>query len=184
MSCERALPLLYDLVDGDVERADAIWLTGHVASCAGCAGLLTELRAAESAYAQAIPVAPPAGLAARIADAVWEAAPERAPGWSWEPAAVFVLLAALIAAALLAPDLGGSTGILARAAAVFPRVSPGALPTLGRAIAAAAREAASRLPGSAAGIGWTPLAAVAVALQIAGSAWLLSGRRAVRPEAR
>lgn len=184
MSCERALPFLYDLVDGDIEREDAIWLAEHVASCGGCAGLLTQLRAAETAYAKAIPVAPPAGLAARIADAVWEAAPARAPGGSWEPAAVFLLLAALIAAALLAADLGGSGATVARGIGALPRLRPNAVFDFGRAIAAAVREITSRLPGSAAGVEWMPLAAAAVALQIAGSAWLLGRRRAVKPEAR
>ena len=184
MSCERALPLLYDLIDGDIGRDEAIWLAGHVAACSACAARLNQMRAAEAIYAREIPVEAPPGLAARIAGAVLADVPARRPGWSWEPAAALLFLAALIAAALLAPELGGPAGSLARGAAAQARAALDAVLDLGRAIADGARGAASRLPEAPAALGWPPLAAAAVLLQVAGSAWLLGGRRAAERGAR
>ena len=184
MSCERALPLLYDLIDGDIERDEAVWLAEHVAACGGCAGLLKELRAAESVYSRRIPVEPPPALAARIADAAWSAAGPKSRLRSWEPAAAVLLLVSLIGVLFLPGGFGEAVGQLTRAMGGFPWFSLDTVLDLRAAISSAAQGIASRLPVLPAGVAGMPLAAAAVALQIIGSAWLLRGRRVLSGKAR
>ena len=179
MSCDRALPLLYDLVDGDIERDDAVWLAEHVAACAGCAGLLRELRAAEAVYARQIAVDPPPALAARIAQAAWSDAAPKARVRSWEPVAAALLLVGLLGVSLLSGDFGVAAGPLTRVVGSLPRFSQDAVLDLFAGVAAAARGIASRLPVLPAGVAAVPLVAAAVALQVIGSAWLLRRRRVV-----
>jgi hypothetical protein len=184
MSCERALPLLYDLIDGDIERDDAVWLAEHLAACAGCAALLRELRAADAVYSRQIPVDTPPALAARIMDAAWSEAGVKSRLRSWEPAAAALLLVSLIGMLFLPGGFGEEAGPLTRAVGGLPRFSLDVVLDLRAVISSAAHAVASRLPVLPAGVAGMPLAAAAVALQIIGSAWLLRPRRAVPGNAR
>jgi len=179
MSCERALPLLYDLIDLEIERDEAVWLAEHLAACAGCAGLLKELREADRVFSRQIPVEPPPALAARVTDAAWSEAGARSPLRSWEPAAAVLLLVSLIGLLFLSGGFGEVADLLTRSVGGLPRFSLDAVLDLRAVVSSAAHAIASRLPVLPAGVAGLPLAAAAVALQIIGSAWLLRGRRIV-----
>jgi predicted anti-sigma-YlaC factor YlaD len=178
MNCETALALLYDLVDGEIGRDDAVSLALHLAACPSCAQSLAQMKSAEGLYAAKTPVEPPPELAGRIAAAVRaEAAPAR-------PSAIrgFSIAAAMAAAS-------------AGAALVLERSSPGSLSGLAARIGAASATALAsvRLEGAPdAAAAWsrltawlaTPAAlggsvallAALVALQVGGSALVLSAR--------
>ena len=70
MTCDAALPLLYDLVDGDIGRDDAVSVALHLGSCPACGTKLMQMRTAEAFYAAKTPVPPPPELSRRIAAAV------------------------------------------------------------------------------------------------------------------
>ena len=178
MTCETALPLLYDLVDGEIARDDAVAVALHLAACPSCAQSLAQMKAAEALYAAKTPVEPAPELARRIAAAVEaDAAPAR-------PSAVRGLG---VAAAMSA--------VSAVAALVLERGSPGSVSGLAARIGAAVATALAsvRLEGAPdAAAAWsrlttwlaTPAAlgssvallAALVALQVGGSALVLSAR--------
>jgi predicted anti-sigma-YlaC factor YlaD len=179
MTCETALPLLYDLVDGDIGRDAAVSVALHVGSCPACAATLGQIRTAEEFYAAKTPVPPPPELAGRIAAAVRKREPRRA---------------------LDARTLGiAAAAAAASAAALFAveRSAPGALTDTASRIGAATAQllAAVRLPDATSGLAaaWSQLAAWLAApavlgsgvallaglivLQVGGSAVLLAARR-------
>jgi anti-sigma factor RsiW len=74
--------LLHALADGELDAGNAVALEAHVASCAGCAAELADIRALKRALADARPAyAAPASLAQRIEQAIAseEAAARPAP---------------------------------------------------------------------------------------------------------
>src|SRR5262249_39544839 len=102
-------PLLYELVDREISRDDAVWLAEHLAACRACAARLAQIRSAEAkVYARTAAVAPPPDLAGRITETVWasrQAKPSRqTEAGTWT---VSVLVLALAAAGLiLSPGAG------------------------------------------------------------------------------
>ena len=122
MNCETARSLLYDLVDGEIGRDDAVSLALHLAACPSCAETLARMKAAEELYAAKTPVEPPRELVRRIAAAVTSDAARARPS---------ALRGFGIAAAMAAASAG--------AALVLERSSPGGVSGL-----AAAQEKSSR----------------------------------------
>ena len=179
MTCDEALPLLYDLVDGEIGRDDAVSLALHLAGCPSCAASLARMKAAEEFFVAKTAVAPPPELARRIADAAREQA---------VPARPSSLSGFGIAAAMAAASAG--------AALVVESSSPGALSGVAARIGVAAATALASLPSPQgapdAAAAWsrlttwlaTPAAlggsvavlAALVALQVVGSALVLSAR--------
>lgn len=180
MNCDAALPRLYDLVDGDIGRDEAVAVALHLGSCSDCAAKLGEIRAAEKLYAARASVAPPPGLEGRITAAV-------AGGRIGRPSDGRALgLAAAAAAACVAAALALGRGAPAEAADAASRIGAWAAQLL----------AGLRLPDSSGSLaaGWSQLMAWLAApavlgggvvllgglllLQIGGSAFLLAaGRR-------
>ncbi len=66
MNCEQALPLLYDLIDGDITSSDRPRLELHLVSCIHCQKELRSLESREFYYRQEIKIAPPANLATNL----------------------------------------------------------------------------------------------------------------------
>lgn len=179
MTCETVLPLLYDLVDGDIGREEAVSVALHVGSCPACAARLGQIRAAEDFYSAKTPVAPPPDLARRIAAAVRQREPRRASD------------------ARALGIAGAAVAVSAAAVFAIERGAPGALSDTASRIGVATAHllAAVRLPDPTSGVAsaWSQLtawfAAPAVlgsgiallagliALQIGGSAVLLAARR-------
>jgi hypothetical protein len=177
MSCDRALPLLYELVDGEIGRDGAVWLAGHLAVCPACAALLSRLREAEEFFRRETPAAAPPDLAARIvaaagAERASAVATSTAPARS--AASISVIVVALAAAALVfAPIAGTSVASWVAPLRELARLRiDTVLSTLLQRAAGAWRAMAAVVPASPPG-GWGPAAIAAVALQLAGSAWLL-----------
>ena len=189
MSCERALPLLYDLADSEIARDDAVWLALHLASCRACSEKLLALQRVDSVLAERMTVAPPYGLAQRILES---AENERVVVRRRD--ALWVGLAAVIAAACLALALAGGRGAPSSvAASIWERGSLIAhsltsLPSDGpRELieqASGLPESLAHLwPGSPSSAGSPALLAVMVALQLLGSSWFLTLRKSRRREA-
>ena len=182
MNCETALPLLYDLVDGEIGRGDAVSLALHLAACPSCAESLARMKSAEELYAAKTPVAPAPELAGRIAAAV---SAESAPG---RPSSVRGFgIAALTAAASAGAALvlersspGGLSGLAERiGAAVASGLASFSLPQAAPGAAAAWSRVTTWLATPAALGGSVALLAGLVALQLGGSALVLTakGRR-------
>lgn len=74
MNCNEAVPLLYDLIDGDLSAADRDLLDPHLMSCARCQAELASIRAAEQVFQREMRVVPEADLDARIVAEIWPAA--------------------------------------------------------------------------------------------------------------
>lgn len=71
MDCERAQPLVHDLVDGILEDVERPSVEAHLASCGDCADLAADLRSMAAAFAALPEVEPPAermwsGLQSRL----------------------------------------------------------------------------------------------------------------------
>lgn len=181
MSCDRALPLLYELVDREIGREDAVWLAEHLAGCTACAATLRQIRTAENLYGALPAPSPPSDLAPRIVQSVWAARDRsQATRKSDLLAAGLALAAGIGGVAIL--RLAGVT--LPDAAALLP-AGAGDLLRLPSSLrldvftdfAARLREMWSSpmtlLPISTPTGRLLPLLAGLVALQVAGSAWLL-----------
>ena len=185
MSCERARPLLYDLIDREIGRDDAVWLAEHLASCPACAASLVQLRAAEELYVRQMPAEPPPDLAARVADAVWSGREvPRARQREWA-AVSFGLLALSAAVLVFVPGAAETLRQGVDRGRELLEIPPDAgIAALFEQFAAAWRDLFSSLPAPPR-VGWAPVAAVAAALQILGSARLLArGGRTQRERAR
>ena len=178
MSCDEALPLLYDLVDGDIGRDDAVALARHLASCSACARALGSIDAAEAMYAERTAVAPPQDLAARIAGAVAQARPELGGGSrTW-------LLAVLAAAAVAATALLAGQGAIAWPAEAAARLGAGAVEWasgVSWSLAHSWSAWTAWLAAPAVLGGGVILFAALIVLQIGGSVVLLSARRREGP---
>jgi hypothetical protein len=188
MSCERALPLLYDLIDDDIDRGDAVWLALHLAECRACAEELAQLRAAESYYAARAAVQPPPELARRIVESVWAENSVRRTDAAW--VAVTALVAAAAVIAVLAAGSGAPGALWAapeeawrfvvRFFATSPLASPREL--LDR-LGEWQRHLGFPLPGPPLWRNFPGILAAMVVLQLLGSFWLLAaGRFKRRPE--
>jgi putative zinc finger protein len=175
VSCERALALSDELVDGGISREGAVWLAEHLAECPACAQRLSRMRAAEEIFRRETSVEPPADLAARVAASVWadRLTPAAAPPRSTTLVAVVVI--GLAAAALaLGPIAGPSLASWLAPLGEIARARPeAALPGYAERIAAAWRALVAAAPSPPPG-GWGPVAAAAVALQVVAGAWLLA----------
>lgn len=77
MICEDALPLIYDLVDGEISKNEQLVLNAHLASCKVCAAKLTSIQKADQYYRQAMPVSPAPQLAAQITQFVAKASTQQ-----------------------------------------------------------------------------------------------------------
>lgn len=71
MDCDRAMPLVHDLVDGILTEAERSSLDEHLASCGDCAALAADLRSMAGAFAALPEVEPPvermwSGLQSRL----------------------------------------------------------------------------------------------------------------------
>jgi hypothetical protein len=178
--CEEALPLLYDLVDGDIDRDGAVALADHLARCRSCVAALSEIQGRETLYRERLGAVEPARTPEEVAEAVWSEgavpvrlAADRAP---------FAFAAGTAAAAGLA--LAGTSDVWG------PRLfawvdAAGSAMSAGSALSAVAAarpaETAARIWESVRSLGASPassgaavavLAAIAL-VQVAGSAWLL-----------
>jgi hypothetical protein len=188
MSCEQALLLLYDLADSEIARDDAVWLAVHLASCRACAEKLLALQRVDSVLAERMTIAPPYGLAERIVESAENERVVRRRDALW------VGLAALIAAACLALTFSGGRGapdtvaasiwergsLIAHSFATLPSDGPREL--IERA--SGLPEALAHLwPGSSPSAGSPTLLAVMVALQLLGSLWFLTFQKSRRREA-
>jgi predicted anti-sigma-YlaC factor YlaD len=179
MNCETALPLLYDLVDGDIGREDAVSVALHLGSCPACTGKLAELKTAEEFYAAKTPVPPPPDLSRRIAAAV---SGRRIRPSSDKGALGF---AAAAAAACAAAAFAIESGVLGSLEAAGSRVGVATAQLLGAlrlegwstSLAAAWSTVTTWLAAPAVLGGSVALLAGLIALQIGGSAVLLRARR-------
>lgn len=187
MSCDRALPLLNELVDREIGREDAVWLAEHLAGCTACAAALRQTRAAEDLYGSLPAPSPAPDLAPRIVQSVWDARDRsQATRKSDLLAAGLALAAGISGIAIL--RLAGVT-LPENAAALLP-AGAGDLVRLPSSLrldvitdfAARVREMwnspSTLLPISAPTGRLLPLLAGLVALQVAGSAWLLRRKEA------
>jgi len=177
MSCEQALPLLYDLADGDIERDNAVWLALHLAACRDCADELAELRKTEAFLSSEMAVAPPSGLARRIAQSAELAQRSRRRDSLWLGLAALVAAACLIV--LLAPVSGPPAALTvlweqgASAAHFFATLpSSGAQALIERA-PGLTEKAADFLPGGVSKK-LTSILVAMIAVQLLGSVWLLT----------
>jgi anti-sigma factor RsiW len=83
MQCDRARPLLPRLVDGAMGPLRRLFVTRHLAHCAGCSAQLEELQSMQTAIRNNLPYhRAPAALAARIG-AMLPREDEPAPSRSW-----------------------------------------------------------------------------------------------------
>jgi anti-sigma factor RsiW len=188
MSCERALPLLYDLSDGDIAREDAVWLALHLATCRACADELLALQKADSFLADTMKVTAPPGLARRIVESVESSALAKRRDSLWAGLAAFVAAACLtmvIAGGRTAP--GSLAGLLwDRGSVIFqafvslPSASPRALV---ERTAGLPEELAHFWPGPSPSAESPTVLGLMVALQLLGSFWFLTLRKTGRREA-
>jgi anti-sigma factor RsiW len=189
MSCDRALPLLYHVIDGEIEREDAQWLALHLATCRTCAQQLLQIQKANTFYAERMAVAPPPDLARRIMESAEAERVTRRRDAFW------VGLAALVAAACLVVALvggRGESGTLAGAlwergdimAQVLASLSSGSPRALLERAAGLPEDLAHVWPYPAMRRGTPTILAVMIAIQLLGSFWLLAFRKAGRREER
>ena len=179
MNCETALPLLYDLVDGEISRDDAVSLALHLAGCPPCAQSLAGLKVADEFFAAKTSVPPPPGLPGRIAAALREEpAPDRQSrprGFGIAAATAGVSAAAALAVELASP--GGLAGLAERiGASVAPALASLSLPAAAPDAAAAWSRLTTWLATPAGLGGSVAVLAGLVALQVGGSALVLSAR--------
>jgi anti-sigma factor RsiW len=177
MSCERALPLLYDLADGDIERDNAVWLALHLAACRNCADELAKLRKAEAFLSSRMSVDPPSDLALRIAQSAELAQRSRRRDSLWLGLAALVAAACLIV--LLAPVSGPPAALAAlweqgaSAAHFFATLPSSGTQALIERTPGWTEKAAHFLPdGSGERLTLTLVAMILV--QLLGSVWLLT----------
>lgn len=178
MNCETALPLLYDLVDGEIGRDDAVSVALHLAACRSCAEALARMKAAEKFYAAKTPVEPAPELPHRIAAAVKaDAAPARPS--AFRGFGIAAALAAASAGAALVLDRsspGGVSGLAARMGAAVA-TALASVHLQGAPDAAAVWSGLTTWFATPAALGGSvALLAVLVALQVGGSALVLSAR--------
>lgn len=187
MSCDRALPLLYELVDREIGREDAVWLAEHLAGCTACAATLRQMRAAEGLYGSLPAPGPPPDLAPRIVQSVWA---DRERSFSTRKsdllAAGLALAAGIAGIAIL--QLAGvalpedAAALLPAGASDLVRLPSSLRLDVFAEFAARMREMwnspATLLPISPPTGRLLPLLAGLVALQVAGSAWLLRRKEA------
>jgi hypothetical protein len=182
MRCDEALPLLYDLVDDEIDRDGAVALAEHVAACPACAARLSEMRDREMLYRRTLAAVEPVRTPRELADAIWSEgslpvalAADRAPFAFALGSAAAAVLALAGTADLWAPRLS-DWAASARSAVTSPAVAVAAEPAgaLER-LRDFAGELASHW-GSVSGLALGTIAAIAF-VQIAGSACLLGGRR-------
>jgi anti-sigma factor RsiW len=112
MQCDRARPLLPQLIDGALGPMRRLFVTRHLAHCAGCSAQLEELQSMQAAIRSNLPYhrAPP-GLAARIGAMLpRDEVPAPSRSWLRMPAFAFTgtgLVGALAGVALTLVVLGG-----------------------------------------------------------------------------
>jgi len=184
MTCETALPLLYDLVDGEIGRDDAVSLALHLAACPACAGTLAQMKSAEEFFAAKTGMMSPPDLLPRIAAAVpAEPAPARpATARGFGIAAAMAALSAGAAFVLERSSPGGASGVATRlGAAVASALSSFSIPAAAPDAAAAWSRLTTWLATPAALGGSVALLAALIALQVGGSALVLSRSRRGRP---
>lgn len=183
MRCEDALPLLYDLVDGegDITRDDAAAIAEHLARCSECAAALTEIQGREALYRERLGAIAPTRRADEVAEAIWNegAVPVRLSA----DRAPFAFAAGTAAAAGIA--LAGTSDVWGPQLVAWlesARATLAAPASVAAAGAAGPGELITRIWDSAVGLLSAPTAAsgaavatlAAIALvQVAGSAWLL-----------
>jgi anti-sigma factor (TIGR02949 family) len=112
MTCDEARAVLDPFVDGELESDDMARVSAHVATCAGCAGRVTSLRALSGAIRREFPgLTAPADLRSRVEQGVpsihqarprfWDRRLGPARGWQW------------LAAAMVCVAVGGTSWDLA-----------------------------------------------------------------------
>jgi anti-sigma factor RsiW len=190
MRCDEALPLLYDLADDEIDREGAVAVAAHLGECPACAVLWKEIRSREALYRERLSPAatPPLSDPEELAERIWREAAPRLP-LSEDRAPLAFALGCAAAAALAAAgtsNLWAASAVarwrdvidgFTRAAAELP-AGPLELLASARTALASSVEASRSLPAFAAlGLG------LVVAVQLAGSAWLLRGRAGARPGA-
>jgi anti-sigma factor RsiW len=128
MNCDDALPLLYDLVDEELNKNEERVLQAHLAECENCRETLDSIRSAESLYRKEIIAIPPAGLEERLVAALRE---ESALQEAFQPrsrlvrAAFLGLAASVLAAAVYLASLLPESGIaVERALELLSSLSP------------------------------------------------------------
>ena len=187
MSCNRALPFLYELVDREIGREEAVWLAEHLADCTACAATLRQMRVAENLYGALPAPGPPSDLAPRIVQSVWAARDRSQATRKSDLLAAGLALAAGIAgvailrlAGVTLPD--DAAALLPAGAGDLARLPSSLRLDVFADFAARVREMwnspATLLPISTPIGRLLPLLAGLVALQVAGSAWLLRRKEA------
>lgn len=156
MSCSALLARLSDYIDGDLTAPDRVALEKHMASCASCASLATELEAIRRSAAR-LPSLEPSrdlwdGIASRMDTTVVSIHASRRSSWTRVPwrslAAAAVLMAATGAvtytvttrvtqAEVAQPPVAVSPGAEAMLPDAPPRESLAAIPSTGRPLAPA-----------------------------------------------
>ncbi|MEW6735914.1 MAG: zf-HC2 domain-containing protein [Acidobacteriota bacterium] len=106
MNCDTALPLLYDLIDGELAGEEEMLLKSHLAGCTACQLQLESIRAAEQYYHKNIIVEPATDLLARLVstlEAKKDLLPKTGPSPTpyWLKARVGAMAAALATLAFL-----------------------------------------------------------------------------------
>lgn len=194
MRCDDALPLLYDLADGDIDRDGAIEIAGHVAVCPECAARLVEIRGREMLYRDRLgpEAAIPLRTASELADAVWRNGAPRVPLSADRAPLAFAGACAAAAALALAgtgdvwaPAFAGwleaARQSMGRAAAAVALAPGDWAASLRYAIASPLRGVWEGSAGAHFG-GMLGALGVLLLLQLLGSFYLLSPRRRVEPD--
>lgn len=98
-ACARAIRMLPEFVDGDLTESQAVWLAGHVESCAECGAALAQFSDVDrevTAWGRRLALPYPAASSAReqLSSAL-ESLPPRPAGVRWAFAAVASIAAGL-----------------------------------------------------------------------------------------
>jgi anti-sigma factor RsiW len=184
--CDDALPLLYDLVDGDIDRDGAVALADHLARCPACAAALAEIEGREALYRERLGAVAPARTSEEVANAVWNEgavpvglAADRAPFAFALGTAAAAALAAVGTSEVWGPHL---ESWLDAARSSLGGVSP-LVSTRPAEMLAGLWDSARGLLAPASGLALTVLVAIAL-VQVGGSAWLLNSGGDSAEEAR